>query len=44
VEVERRKFKEALEQCREALTVELNALAQDIAAPGTPLNKLVTGT
>jgi hypothetical protein len=33
-----------MEQCREALTVELNALAQDIAAPGTPLNKLVTGT
>ncbi|MFY2558186.1 AHH domain-containing protein [Corallococcus terminator] len=30
-------------QCREALTKELDSLAQDIAAPGTHLNRLVTG-
>ncbi|WP_341870419.1 MULTISPECIES: AHH domain-containing protein [Corallococcus] len=32
-----------LEQCREVLTAELDKLAQDIAAPGTILNRLVTG-
>ncbi|MFP2930691.1 AHH domain-containing protein [Pyxidicoccus sp. 3LG] len=31
-------------QCREALTVELGKLGQEIATPGTTLNKLVTGT
>ncbi len=33
-----------MEQCREALTAELGKLAQEIATPGTRLNKLVTGT
>ncbi|MHA7630411.1 AHH domain-containing protein [Corallococcus sp. M7] len=32
-----------MEQCREVLTAELDKLAQDIAAPGTILNRLVTG-
>jgi hypothetical protein len=32
-----------MEQCRGALTAELDKLAQDIAAPGTTLNRLVTG-
>ncbi len=33
-----------MEQCREALTVELGKLRQDVATPGTSLNKPVTGT
>ncbi|RKG67046.1 hypothetical protein D7W79_35805 [Corallococcus exercitus] len=32
-----------MEQCREALTAELDKLAQEIAAPDTLLNRLVTG-
>ena len=32
-----------MEQCREALTAELDSLARDIATPGATLNKLVTG-
>ena len=31
-------------QCREVLTAELGKLGQQIATPGTKLNKLVTGT
>jgi hypothetical protein len=30
-------------QCREVLTAELGKLGQQIATPGTKLNKLVTG-
>lgn len=33
-----------MERCREALTAELGRLGQQIATPGTKLNKLVTGT
>ena len=33
-----------MQQCREALTAELGRLGQEIATPGTTLNKLVTGT
>jgi hypothetical protein len=33
-----------MQQCREALTAELRALAREIATPGTDLNKLVTRT
>ena len=34
----------SMHQCREALTAELRRLAQQIATPGTGLNKLVTRT
>jgi len=33
-----------MEQCHKALTSELGQLGQEIATPGTDLNKLVTGT
>ncbi len=33
-----------MQQCREALTAELRKLGQEIATPGTKLNRLVTGT
>jgi hypothetical protein len=33
-----------MHQCREALTAELHKLGQEIATPGTKLNRLVTGT